>query len=86
MKLQLVAIYDKRSKEYSPPHVYVTLGVAEREFADAINDDNSKLNKHPGDYNMQHLGEFDSETGNVTMNAQGPHIFAEASQLHQERN
>lgn len=86
MKLHLVAIYDKKAREYSPPQGYPQLGVAERQFGDAVNNPESHLNKHPEDYNMQILGEYDTESGVITPNKTGPQHLMDAAQLLQPRN
>lgn len=78
MKLFLVAVYDKRSKEYSPPQAYITLGVAERAFSDAVNDPNTHLHRHPEDYNMQVIGMYESETAEIYPEV--AHILLEAAQ------
>jgi len=81
MKLSLIAIYDKRAGEYTPPQAVPTLGVAERQFMDAVNNPESHLHKHPEDYNMQLIGEYDSETGIIKPNATGPQHLLDATQL-----
>lgn len=63
MRLTLVSIWDKRMEEYSPPMCQHTLGTAERMFGDMCNDPNSPMNKHPEDYELHHLGTFDTEHG-----------------------
>lgn len=84
MKLFLVAIYDKRAAEYSPPQVYITLGVAERAFQDGINTKGSQLNNHPSDFNLQHIGQYDSETAIVSDQGH-PQIIAEANALIEQK-
>nr|AVQ10159.1 nonstructural protein [Gokushovirinae environmental samples] len=85
MKLYLIAVYDKRAQEYTPPQGYSTLGVAERGFTDAVNNPESHLNKHPEDYNMQLLGEYDSQTGVLTPGKEGPKHLMDAIQVLQPR-
>lgn len=63
MKLVLVAIWDRRMEEYSPPMCQHTLGTAERMFGDMCNQADSPMNKHPEDYELHHLGHFDSAEG-----------------------
>lgn len=86
MKLYLIAIYDKRAQEYSPPQGYPQLGVAERAFTDAVNSPDSHLNKHPEDYSMQLIGEYESETARITPSAEGPKHLMDAHQVLQPRN
>lgn len=39
--------------------------VALRMFADTCNDENTVLAKHPEDYELYELGDFDTDTGNI---------------------
>lgn len=67
MILKLCSIYDKRALNYGAPMAFPTLGVAERSFMDAITSpDQQVMNKHPEDYTLYYIGEFDSDTGKIT--------------------
>lgn len=59
MKLQLCAVYDAKSKSFSQPLSFVALGTATRSFEDEVNTPNSQYHKHPEDYTLFHLGEYD---------------------------
>lgn len=85
MKLQLIAIYDRKAQEYTPPQCYPTLGVAERGFTDAVNNTDSHLHKHPEDYSMMVLGIYDSETGRFETRPEGPLHMCDATQVLQQR-
>lgn len=85
MDLHLIAVYDKRAHEYTPPQAYPTIGVAERGFYDAVNNPESHLNKHPEDYSLQHLGTYDSVSGILKPNGEGPKHLMDAIQLLQPR-
>lgn len=63
---KLVSIYDSKAQVYSPTIAFPTLGMAERSFTDAVNDPQSSYNKHPEDYTLFHVGEFDDSTGQTT--------------------
>lgn len=65
MKLFMVCIYDKRAQEFAPPMCQHTLGTAERTFTDLANDPQSPVNKHPEDYELWHVGHYDTEEGKV---------------------
>ena len=62
MKLQVIAIYDSKAKCYSAPMTFVALGTATRAFEDEVNNPQSPYNKHPEDYTLFHLGEFDDQS------------------------
>jgi hypothetical protein len=66
MKQQAFSIYDKASGTYANPIFAPTKGVAIRSFTDEANNTQSMLNKHPEDYFLYYMGEFDQETGTFT--------------------
>jgi len=61
MKTQICAIKDRASDAFSQPMFMPSLGIAIRQFTDEINkaDDNNQLYKHPDDFDLWHLGEYD---------------------------
>lgn len=63
MKLKVMACYDSKAGCYSTPFYTQTVNVALRAFADAANIPDHAMNKHPEDYTLFLLGEFDDETG-----------------------
>ena len=56
---KLVSVYDAKAETFAPPVAAVALGEAVRSFEDAVNDPQCPFNKHPEDYTLFHLGEFD---------------------------
>lgn len=66
MKLQVISVYDAKSKAYSPPMTFVALGTATRSFEDEVNNPQSPYNKHPEDYTLFHLGEYDDNNAVFT--------------------
>lgn len=65
-KLQIFAVYDKKALAYNNPFYYHQKGQALRGFEDAINDTQSPFSKHPEDFSLFHLGEFNDTTGVIT--------------------
>lgn len=66
MKLQIVATRDIVANLYSAPQFVPTIGQAVRSFGDACQntqDPNNILAKHPRDFELWHLGEYDDEAG-----------------------
>lgn len=63
MKVQVFAVHDDKAQAYLPPFVMHTRGQAIRAFTDSINDASTPFYKHPGDYRLYHLGEWDDSTG-----------------------
>lgn len=66
MKYLVYAIKDTASGSFSPPFYQQTHGLAERAFKDAANDPQSSINRHPHDYHLFHLGNWDTESGLFT--------------------
>lgn len=60
--------YDRAGEMYSPPFIAPHAGMAIRGFTDAINnpDRNTDISKHPDDFDLFEIGEFDSSTGVIT--------------------
>lgn len=63
MKQQVFAVFDSRLGAYMVPFYAPSIGVAVRMFSDACGDANSALAKHPEDYTLMHLGEWNDDTG-----------------------
>lgn len=65
-KLKIYAVYDKKSVAYNNPFYFPQKGQAIRGFEDAVNDPNSMLNKHPEDFALFEIGEWNDTTGVIT--------------------
>ena len=63
MFLQVFSIYDQASGLYSQPSVLGSRGVALRSFTDQINEPSNTMSKHPEDYSLYYLCDFNDETG-----------------------
>jgi hypothetical protein len=66
MNIQLFSIHDVKAGAYLPPFTLPTTQMAKRTFADTVNDRNHSFSKHPEDYTLFHIGEFDDESGMIT--------------------
>lgn len=66
MKTGAFSIYDAKAEYYSPPFFYKTNGMAIRAFTELVNDQNSSVSKHPDDYRMFRVGDFDDDTAQLT--------------------
>ncbi len=62
MKLKVFSVYDIKAEAYMPPFMMHTLGQAERAFQDLVNDSESSIYKHPEDYRLFMISEFDDST------------------------
>lgn len=56
MKYNLYAVYDSKAGMFLPPFPAGTDSVAVRNFADAVQNPQSPLNKHPEDYSLHRTG------------------------------
>lgn len=63
MKLQIFAIKDRAIAAFMQPFFAPSIGGALRAFQDAMNDGSTPMNKHPDDYDLWHLGEWDDQSG-----------------------
>lgn len=64
MKLFIFCVRDRATDAYGNPMFLVSAGQAVRSFTDEINrpSDDNMLYKHPDDFDLFHLGEFDTQT------------------------
>lgn len=62
MILQVFSVYDTKAEAFMPPVYMHSKGEMIRSFSDAANDSSSGIAKHPADYVLFHLGEWDNST------------------------
>lgn len=65
MKTIMFAIYDTKAECYNPPFFMPKKEMALRAFNDLANDGNTNISRHPEDYILYELAEFDDITGEV---------------------
>lgn len=63
--LKMCCIHDTKAEAWMTPLFFQANGQAVRSFGDAIRDKNSEMGKHPEDYHLYCLGEFDPQSGVV---------------------
>lgn len=66
MKFSIFSIYDNKAETFNTPMYVPAKGVAIRAFSDQANDPQSMLNKHPQDYELFCIGDFDADIGLLT--------------------
>ncbi len=66
MKNYVFSTYDSKSEIFHTPMFLKTRAEAIRAFSDEANRPDSAIFKHPGDYTLFCLGEFDLESGLIT--------------------
>lgn len=63
MKLKIFSVFDKAVHAFLPPFFLPTDQTAVRAFSDCVKDEKHAFYRHPGDYTLFRLGEFDDVTG-----------------------
>ncbi len=66
MKHKLFVIHDSKAQAFLQPWFLQTEGMAMRAFADCVNDPENNFGRHPEDYNLFIIGEWDDQTGHAT--------------------
>lgn len=83
MKLQIFSVRDAKAEAFMRPFFAPNRGVGVRLFSDAINQNPEEpFARHPEDYTLFHVGEFDELTGAVTA-LQQPYSLGLASTFKQ---
>lgn len=73
----VVAVYDAKLNLFKAPYPATTKGEAIRDFGDHARDEKSKLNKHPEDFTLFHVADWDEDSGQYT-NLTAPVALASA--------
>lgn len=82
MKNILLAVYDVVAGAYvGTPIGAPTRGVGERSFVDEVNRADSPWGKHPDDFELHEVGEFDLVTGVVKACEPRPVVYGRARQF-----
>lgn len=65
MRYKVLSVRDRATDVFSQPFFAASVGAAVRGFSDEVNRaaDNNQLYKHPEDFDLYLLGEFDDATG-----------------------
>lgn len=63
MKLSIYSIFDSKARAFLPPFYLANDSLATRVFSDCANDSVHAFGKHPEDYSLFRLGEFDDALG-----------------------
>lgn len=63
MIIRCYSIYDRKALQYHPPFHAAADGAAARMVADLVADPNTTIGRHPGDYVLYYVGDYDDQTG-----------------------
>nr|QJB21033.1 MAG: nonstructural protein [Microvirus sp.] len=69
--LAVVAIRDRATDSFSNPVVVPHVNVGVRSFADEVKNPQSELSKHPDDFDLYHLADFNPDDGSFVPPATG---------------
>lgn len=68
MLIKIFSVFDSKAAFFGQPFCDQNEGSAIRNFSDAVNDGSNPNNlwhKHPEDFSLFNIGEFDNETGEL---------------------
>lgn len=85
MKSKVYAVYDSKAQAFMAPFQTHTRGMAIRMWTDTVNDEKTQFHKHPGDFTLFELGEYDDENGKFE-NKSTPESCGLAVEFIQEKN
>jgi len=79
MKIKMFVIFDTKAKFYNKPFLLQNDSIALRAFTDLANDPSTDVCKHPEDFQLFSIGEFDDETAGIK--STNPIIIARAHEI-----
>lgn len=65
MMQKIFTVYDSKLEAYMQPFFMSSKGQAIRAFTDTVNDPSTQFNKHPEDFTLFEIGEYDDQSGKV---------------------
>lgn len=80
MTKEIYALYDKVAQTYLDPCAFLNEGIAIRYFKQLVNNSTTDINFSPGDFDLCHLGAFDSKLGTL-MAREVPVVIANGNSL-----
>ena len=66
MKLKVYSVYDQAAKAFTQPFYLHNDGLAVRSFQDNVNHQDSQISKHPDQFTLFLIGEFNDVDGTIT--------------------
>lgn len=65
MLLRAFTLHDVKALNYSPPFFQHNNALAVRMLQDLVNDNNTSVGRHPADYKLYCIGEYDDSNGKL---------------------
>ena len=84
MNQVIFSIYDNKALSWGTPYYSLNNAVGTRQFEDAVNQPDTPFNKHPEDYVLFAIGEFDQHTGELIPYEQSKNLGLAADYIHSE--
>lgn len=66
IKFRVYSVYDSKAESFSSPIFLPNDAMAQRSFADSVNSPGSPVGKHPEDYILFLIGEWDAIEGKLS--------------------
>lgn len=67
MKLQVIVVRDSKADCFGQPQFVPSVGAAVRGFGDEVNNEKSVMFRHPGDFALYHIGEYDDSNARIDL-------------------
>ncbi len=84
MKLLVFSVYDEKAEFFSNPFFVAATGIATRMIADLANDPSTTISKHPNDFTLYHVGNWNNTEAKFD-NLATPKFIARASEYTQRQ-
>lgn len=84
MQQLLFSIRDTKGDMFNNPFPQLTKAEAIRTFTELSNDPQSRISKHPEDYDMYYLGTYDTVTGKIDSLDSPEHILKAINTIKQK--
>jgi len=65
--MKIYSVYDSKAEAYLQPFFVLKRGLAIRAIQEAIKDEKSNLSKYPADFTLFELGDWNEDTGQISM-------------------
>ncbi len=65
MKHKMFVIYDSKANAFMQPWFLTQEGMAQRAFSDCVNDSDHNFGRHPEDYTLFNIGDFDDQNAKI---------------------
>jgi len=73
VKIKMFSLYDSKAEAFGPPFFLQSTGQAVRALMDISNDPQSMVGRHPADFVLYEVGEYDDSSAEVVN--KNPHIL-----------